>query len=46
MSLAVVWHFWIGVVLVLSAVGVLVAIIGGYLFKVTRSRYPTRSQQR
>ncbi|MGH9120125.1 MAG: hypothetical protein ACRD0A_20325 [Acidimicrobiales bacterium] len=46
MTLAVVWHFWIGVALMLAAIGVVVATIGGYLFKVTRSRYPSRGQQR
>ena len=46
MTLAVVWHYWIGVVLVLSAVAMLVAVVGGYLFKVTRARYPSRDQQR
>jgi hypothetical protein len=45
MPLAVVWHFWIGVALVLSAVALLVAIVGGYLYKVTRARYPSRGQQ-
>ena len=46
MTLAVVWHFWIGVALVLTAVVALVAVVAGYLMKVTRSRYPSRSQQR
>jgi hypothetical protein len=46
MPLAVVWHFWIGVALVLTAVALLVAIVGGYLYKVTRLRYPSRDQQR
>jgi hypothetical protein len=46
MTLAVVWHYWIGVALVLSAVAMLVAVVGGYLFKVARARYPSRDQQR
>ena len=40
--LAVIWHFWIGVVLVLAAVGLLVATVGGYFVKVTRLKYPPR----
>ncbi len=46
MTLAVVWHFWIGVALVFAAIAVVAATIGGYLFKVTRSRYPSRGQRR
>ncbi len=39
MIAAVPWHYWIGFVLFLQAVGV-VALVGvGYLYKVTRLRY-------
>jgi hypothetical protein len=46
MTLAVVWHYWIAVLLVIGAIAVVVATIGGYLAKVTRSRYPSRGQRR
>lgn len=38
--LAVVWHFWIGVVLAVSAVLAVFGIIAMYFLKVTRTRYP------
>ncbi|MFP3900893.1 MAG: hypothetical protein ACLFXM_08550 [Acidimicrobiia bacterium] len=38
--LAVVWHYWIGVALVIGAVLTLVAIGFGYLRKVESPRYP------
>jgi len=34
------WHFWIAVVLAISAVFLLVATIIGYFTQVTRTRYP------
>lgn len=43
MSLAaVVWHYWIGVVLFFSVLGIVVAVVAGYFRKVVRLRYPTR----
>ena len=36
----VVWHFWIGAVLVPMAVLLLVATVVGYFMKVSRTRYP------
>jgi hypothetical protein len=42
MSLAVIWHFWIGVVLGLSSILVVLAVIAGYFVKVVRPKYPTR----
>jgi hypothetical protein len=45
MVFAVVWHFWLGLVLVIGAILFVVATLGGYLFKVTRSRYPTNRQR-
>ena len=38
--LAVVWHYWIGVALVLGAVVTLGALVAGYLKKVESPRYP------
>ena len=40
--LAVVWHFWIGVVLMFSAILVLALTVAGYFAKVTRLKYPPR----
>ena len=40
--LAVVWHYWIGVALVLGAVGTLAALAFGYLTKVESTRYPKK----
>lgn len=34
------WHFWIGVVLAISAVFLVVITIVGYVTQVTRTRYP------
>lgn len=42
MTLAVVWHYWIGVALAIPAIGLLVATIVGYIVKVSRPRYPRR----
>lgn len=40
--LAVVWHYWIAVVLVVTLVVPLVLWVGiGYLIKVVRPQYPT-----
>jgi hypothetical protein len=40
--LAVIWHYWIGIVLFLSVVGLLAATIAGYFVKVVRPKYPSR----
>jgi thiosulfate reductase cytochrome b subunit len=37
---AVVWHFWIAVVLTVGALIFLIATTVGYLHKVSRTRYP------
>jgi len=37
---AVVWHFWIAPILVLTVVAVLVATMIGYWRKVSSPRYP------
>jgi hypothetical protein len=39
---AVVWHYWIGVVLFLAALLTVVAVIIGYLVKVQSLKYPKR----
>ena len=40
--LAVVWHYWIGVALMLGAVGTLGALAFGYLRNVESTRYPKK----
>jgi hypothetical protein len=42
MSLAVIWHYWIGVVFGVMAIGVTIAVIAGYFAKVVRPKYPSR----
>jgi len=38
--LAIVWHFWVAVPLAAVSVVAILGTIGGYLAKVTYSRYP------
>lgn len=40
--IGVVWHFWIGVALVVPTIGLTLAIIIGYLVKVVAPKYPRR----
>jgi hypothetical protein len=42
---AEIWHYWIGVALVLAAVAVVLALAVGYLLKVERPRYPHHGQE-
>lgn len=42
MSLAVIWHYWIGAVLFASVFGLIVAVVAGYFAKVVRPKYPPR----
>ena len=37
-----VWHFWLAVPLALGAVTLVIALIAGYFFRVTRTRYPQK----
>ena len=46
MSLAVIWHYWIGVVLLIAALALVLPTIAGYLFKVVRPKYPPRSERK
>lgn len=43
--LAVIWHQWIGVVLVIVSVLAVFGLAVGYLKNVTAQRYPNRRQQ-
>ena len=40
MTLAVVWHFWIAVLIVIPAIILVIATIVGYVTKVSKPRYP------
>lgn len=44
--LAVVWTFWISIVLIIATVGLIVSVVGGYLFFVTKKQYPSRKQRK
>ena len=46
MLAAYVWHYWIGVVLLVIAVATVLGLAVQYLFKVTATKYPGRHQQR
>jgi hypothetical protein len=39
---AVVWHWWLGVVLFLASLGIVVATVVGYLVKVQSIKYPKK----
>jgi len=40
MLAAPIWHWWIGLVMLIAAVGAAVGLIGGYLKTVSSQRYP------
>ena len=40
--LAVVWHFWIAVALVVPSILVVLGVVAGYVYKVVMPRYPKR----
>ncbi|MFN8038798.1 MAG: hypothetical protein U0Q07_06255 [Acidimicrobiales bacterium] len=42
MVLAVVWHFWIAVALVVPAILLCIAVAIGYVYKVVLPRYPRK----
>lgn len=42
MILSVVWSYWLGVALVVPAIGMVVATIVLYILKVSKPRYPNR----
>jgi len=45
MLAANVWHWWIGIALVLLAVVAIVALIAGYLWSVSAKQHPSRKQR-
>ena len=38
--LAVIWTFWIGVILTIASIGAILSLILGYIVKVKRIQYP------
>jgi hypothetical protein len=44
--LGFIWHFWIGVVLLVVSVLLVLGVVGGYLKQVTAQRYPGRRNRR
>ena len=45
MFAAQVWHWWIGVFLLLGSLGAVAAVFAGYVAKVSATRYPNRRQR-
>ena len=45
MLAANIWHWWIGVVLTVVAMGAVLMLVVGYLKQVTAQRYPNRRQR-
>jgi hypothetical protein len=37
-----VWHFWLAVPLALGAVALVLALVFGYFFRVSRTRFPQK----
>lgn len=46
MFAANVWHWWLGVFLLLAAVGAVLQGVVGYVAKVSSTKYPNRRQRR
>lgn len=44
--IAVVWHFWLGLVLLVASLGLVVQTLVGYVVKVSATRYPNRLQRK
>lgn len=45
MLAAYVWHYWLGLFLLIASVGAVLQSVVGYLAKVTATRYPSRRQR-
>jgi hypothetical protein len=43
--LSVVWHYWLGLILLVVGVLALIATVAGYVAKVTAMKYPNRRQR-
>jgi uncharacterized membrane protein len=46
MIAANIWYWWIAVILTVVGIGIVVALIVGYLKTVTAAKYPPRKHQR
>jgi hypothetical protein len=46
MLAAYIWHWWIGLVMLLAGGAAVVGLIAGYLKQVTSTRYPGGRRQR
>ena len=44
--IAVVWHYWLGLVLLIAALGLIVQTVLGYVAKVSATKYPNRLQRK
>ena len=44
--IAVVWHYWLGLVLLIAALGLIVQTVIGYVAQVTATKYPNRMQRK
>ena len=40
MLAAEIWHWWIGLIMLIAGIGMSVALVGGYLKQVSSQRYP------
>jgi hypothetical protein len=45
MFAAVVWHWWLGLVLLIAGIGAVVQTLVGYVVKVSATKYPNRRQR-
>lgn len=46
MLAAYIWHWWIGLAMLLAGVGVTLALVAGYLKQVSSQRYPGGKRSR
>ena len=46
MIAAYVWHYWLGLILLIAGIGAVVQTIVGYATKVSATRYPNRRQRK
>jgi len=42
---AVIFHYWLGLILLFVSILAVVGLVGGYLKKVTASQYPKRNRE-
>lgn len=46
MLAAQIWHWWIGVAMLIAGIGATVGLIGGYLKSVSAQRFPGGKRER